>query len=201
MSVPQTSNNGTDGAVGQLGAFSATNSNTHAFAKTVNEPGIVMFVGTVRVKHNYTQGIDRYWFKKRRYDFYDPALAHISEQPIYVKELYASGVTGISGEDVLGFNEAWVEYEKPIDKITGFLRDPSATDMKTWVLQDTLTSSSDIRPVAFYQEKGNEVANITVDYNASYDSYQFLCDFKAVLKITAPKPIKAIPGYVDHILA
>lgn len=194
MSVPQTG-----GDAGKLGAFSATGTSTHAFIKTFDEPGLIMFVGTTRIKHNYTQGIDRYWSKTRRYHFYDPALAHISEQPIYAKEFNYNSVN--DPDDVIGFQEPWVEYVKPIDKITGYLRDPAATDMKKWVLQDYYAANLAISPTSYYPEKGNEVAAVTLDYNSNYPSYQFIADFQAALNITAPKPVYSIPGFIDHIIA
>lgn len=195
MSVPQTGEN-----AGKLGAFSATGANTHAFMKTVNEPGVVMFVGTVRVKHSYTQGIDRFWSKSRRYDFYDPALAHISEQPHYAKEI-AFVNSSEAPNDVIGFNEPWIEYSSPVDKITGLLRDSSSADIKAWVLQDTFTTLQSVMPASIYPENGNEVAKVCSDYNSELDSFQFVCDFRANLKITAPKPVYSIPGFVDHLIA
>ncbi|QCS36634.1 major capsid protein [Capybara microvirus Cap3_SP_550] len=197
VSVPQTND-----TPGSLGAFSATGSNTKSFAKTLDEPGIVMYVGSVRIKHSYPFGIDRFWKKVRRYDFYDPALAHISEQPVYAYQLQALTAASAYNESVIGFNEAWVEYEKPVSLITGYLRGTDH-DLRSWVLQDRRFTGGDevVSPYQWYAEDGNEVAEICRDYNTNYDSYQFIIDFKAIIKRTACKPLHSIPGFIDHLIA
>lgn len=186
---------------GKLGAFSATGSSQSVFVQTFNEPGILMFVGTVRIKHFYTQGISPFFKKLRRYDSYDPAFAHISEQP-HIEEEYASIVDG-NVNNVIGFNEPWVEYNKPIDLITGNLRyNAGQADINPWTFQETGTwAGSDPVPELYYPENQDEIAKCCIDYNTNLPDFVFIGQFKVNLTITAPKPVYSIPGLIDHLIA
>lgn len=193
--VPSTGTN-----PGKLGAFSATGGSQSVFVKTFNEPGIIMLVGTVRVKHHYPQSLSKFWQKTRRYDFYDPAFAHISEQPIYRKNIHVN--SDDDREDVIGFNEAWVEYRKPIDLITGNLRYKAGQDdINAWTFQDGLSKGSVVEPETYYPEQHNEIAKTCIDFNNDLPDFVFIGDFKGYFDITAPMPIYSIPGLIDHIVA
>lgn len=195
-SVPSTTD-----TPGKLGAFSATGSNTKSFVKTIDEPGIVMYVGVVRIKHVYQFAVEPYWKKSRRYDFYDPALAHISEVPAYQRE-YCGNLADGSASDVLGFRPAWVEYEKPIDKVTGYLAlRESDTELACWVLQESIDIGDPYTPERYYLENGDEIAKCCIDFNTNYHSFQFIIDFEAAVKVTACKPLYSIPGFIDHLIA
>lgn len=190
----------TDSQPGKLGAFSATGSSQGVFAKTFNEPGIVMIVGTTRIKHRYAQGLNRNWKKIRRYDEYDPAFAHISEQPIYNREALLNGDSDPDG--VLGFQEAWAEYKKPIDIITGNLKYKAGQDdINAWTFQDRWGTGTTLTPEVYYPENGNEVANCCIDYNSNLPDFVFVGDFDGSMEITAPMPLYSIPGFVDHLIA
>jgi hypothetical protein len=42
----------------------------------------------VRADLTYSQGINRMWSRKTRFDFYWPAFAHLGEQAVLNKEIY-----------------------------------------------------------------------------------------------------------------
>ncbi|QCS36270.1 major capsid protein [Capybara microvirus Cap1_SP_206] len=193
--VPQTGSE-----AGKLGAFSATRTGQKSFRYTFNEPGILMYVGTIRCRHNYPQSLERIWSKRRRYDFYDPAFAHISEQPVYRRE--AVLLSDDPSDGVIGFQEPWLEYEKPVDKVTGYLRDyTQSKDITAWCLNEDYGTGSYIVPSSYYPEPNDTIAKNCIDYSNSRHSFQFIIDFEANLTITAPKPVYSIPGFIDHLLA
>lgn len=200
ISLNKTSVPSTYDTPGKLGAFSATGGNQSVFVKTFNEPGILMFVGTVRIKHHYTQGISPFFQKFRRYQAYDPAFAHISEQPVARKQYIA--LSDDSPDGVLGFNEPFVEYRKPIDLITGNLRHKSGqTDINAWTFQEDLTPDASISPEIYYPEDRNEIATCCVDYNNTLPDWVFIGHFKISLTRTGPMPVYSIPGFIDHLIA
>jgi hypothetical protein len=43
----------------------------------------------VRADLNYQQGLNRMWSRRTRFDFYWPSLAHLGEQAVLNKEIYA----------------------------------------------------------------------------------------------------------------
>ena len=76
------------------------------------EHGYVIGVCCIRQFHSYSQGIQRFWTRSKRTDFYDPVFANIGEQPVYRSELFA----GQSG--VFGYNEAWADMRQRPSVIT-----------------------------------------------------------------------------------
>lgn len=194
-SVPSTS----EDAPGKLGAFSATRDDSNVFIKQFNEPGIVMAVGTYRIKHRYSQGVDRQFDKLRRYDSYDPAFAHISEQPHTAWELCPINTVG--ADTVIGFNEPWVEDIKPIDRVCGQMGNPSASDdFKAWVPVDNFLASASPNPYSWLPENGDDIAKRCIDYNSNFPTWVFGTDFIAECKVTSPRPIYSIPGFIDHLI-
>lgn len=60
----------------------------------------------MRHKHTYSQGIERFWSRKGRWDYYDPTLSHIGETPIYESEICAAVEENLKG-NVFGYQEAF----------------------------------------------------------------------------------------------
>ena len=71
------------------------------------------------IKKTYQQGLEKLWSRRDRFDFYYPALANISEQPVKVKEIYALDSNPEAGEAVWGYNEAWADYRYKPSQVTG----------------------------------------------------------------------------------
>ena len=78
---------GSDVNQGDLGAF-GTVSGRHGFTKSFVEHGVIIGLINVRGDITYSQGVERYWHKSTRYDFYYPVLAQIGEQTVLNKEIY-----------------------------------------------------------------------------------------------------------------
>lgn len=198
-SVPATAK--TDGAsTGSLGAFSFTRDNSGAFVKTFDEPGVLICVGCVRIKRVYSQGIERDRLKLRRFEFYDPCFAHISEQPVFFGQYLT--ISNANFRDVMGFNEAWAEDIKPIDEVTGLMGDPEGPqDLHKWNLLHFYAKGANVSPTAILPENKDEVAKACVDYNEQYPTWVFGLDFSANCKVTAPRPVYSVPGLIDHLIA
>lgn len=198
-SVPSTAK--TEGAsTGSLGAFSFTRDNSGAFVKTFDEPGILIAVGCVRIKRVYAQGVERDRIKLRRFEFYDPCFAHISEQPVFFGQYLT--VNNDSFDGVMGFNEAWAEDIKPIDEVSGLMGDPEGpADLHKWNLLHFYSKGANVTPNVILPENKDEVANACVDYNSSYPTWVFGLDFHANCKVTAPRPVYSVPGLIDHLIA
>lgn len=57
---------------------------THSFT----EHGLVMGMMSIQADLTYQNGVERYWSRATRYDFYWPALAHLGEQAVLNQELF-----------------------------------------------------------------------------------------------------------------
>lgn len=194
----------TSDEAGKLGAYSSTGMKKSVFTQTFDEFGILMVVGCVRIKHRYSQGLDRMWQKLRRFDNFDPALDHIGEVPVYSKEICAAK----SQEDtVFGFQEPWYEYRQPVDRITGYLRPTgqsvvSAEGLYKDISAYTFGDYYDSTPVlsnAFLMEPSENITKVCTDYNDNMKSFVFMGDFKFNLTMTRPMSVYSVPGLIDHL--
>lgn len=69
------------------------------------EHGIIIGLLNVRADLTYQQGIPRMFSRRTRFDFYWPVLAHLGEQAILNKEIYAQGTS--ADDDVFGYQERY----------------------------------------------------------------------------------------------
>lgn len=198
--VLQTSASTPDGTPqGNTAAYSVTSDQGDLFTKSFCEHGIVIFYASVRYKHTYQQGLNRYWSKRTRYDFYWPELAMIPDQPIYNYEIYNSDQT-VDGDgdpsasrdwtvnnEIFGYNEAWSEYRYKPDETFGQFRSgyPNGS-LDVWHYGDFYTS----QPTLSYDwisEDPNNLERTLADNSASIP--QFLAEFSFKTRFVRPVPM------------
>ena len=54
------------------------------------------------------QGLERFWSRKDRLDYYVPQFANLGEQPVKKKEIMLTG--DATDEETFGYQEAWADY-------------------------------------------------------------------------------------------
>lgn len=191
--VAQTSNIdsvGGDGTVGQLGAFGTVGGRQGGFTKSFTEHGFIIGVVSVRADLTYQQGLNKMWSRRDRFDHYFPALAHLGEQAVLNKEIYAQGTA--EDDDVFGYQERFAEYRYKPSLITGQFRSNAATPLDAW----HLSQDFDNLPVldnAFITERP-PIDRVV----ATPDEPNFICDFYHQLITARPMPINGIPGNIDR---
>lgn len=119
MMVPQTSPSSGSDPQAQLAAYTRDSGFHHGFRYSATEHGFVFCLVSIRADLNYQQGLRKMWNRRSRYDFYMPVLAHLGEQPVYNKEIYAIGDDGTQDDAVFGYQEAWADYRYFPSLITG----------------------------------------------------------------------------------
>lgn len=175
--------------LGQTGAMSQTADSDHVFTKSFTEHTIVLIMVAIRQDHTYQQGLERQWSRERRFDYYLPLMANLGEQPILMKEIYATGTD--ADEDVFGYQERWAEYRYRPSRISGEFRSTYARPLDSWHLGD-LYESEPILSTEFLQET-DEYINRVIAVNSS-EQNQFIGDFFFKMTATRPMPIYSIPG-------
>lgn len=73
------------------------------------------------------QGLERMWTRKSLYDFAFPQFAHLGEQEIYQRELFATG-TESENNTIFGYTPRYAEYKHGHGHICGEFR----TTLKDW---------------------------------------------------------------------
>lgn len=193
--VVQNSATGATGAEtpqGNLAAYGLCSSTSakHGFTKSFVEHGIIIGLLNVRADLTYQQGIPRMFSRRTRFDFYWPVLAHLGEQAILNKEIYAQG--NAKDEEVFGYQERYAEYRYFPSMITGKLRSTDPQSLDVWHLSqkfDTLPTLS----AQFIQD--NPPVNRIL---AVQNEPQFIIDSYVEMKCARPMPVYGVPGLVDH---
>lgn len=104
---------------GNVAAFSKTVGTSASFVKSFAEPGMVIGVCAVRTLHTYQQGLEAFWSRFERLDFYHPILDGLGEMPVYNREIYAYGN---DRDEVFGYQEAWGSYRYAQNYVSGAFR-------------------------------------------------------------------------------
>lgn len=178
---------------GNTAAYSLTTSRHSDFTKSFVEHGIVIGVAVVRYDHTYQQGLQRFWSRKDRFDFYWPVLANIGEQPVLNKEIYLQGSS--TDDEVFGYQEAWADYRYKPSIVTGEMRSSYATSLDSWHLADDYNSQPYLSDSWIREDPANVDRVLAV---SSAVSNQFFGDFYFKLTCVRPMPLYSIPGLIDH---
>jgi len=187
-SDPETGYTGT--VQGNLAAYGTVSANGHGFTYSATEHGHIIGIVNVRADLTYQQGLERYWSRQTRFDFYYPALAHLGEQAVLNKEIYAQG-TAVDDE-VFGYIPRWDEYRFKQSQITGLFRSSASASLDVWHLaQDFATLP--VLNQAFIEE------NPPIDRVVAVPSEpDLLLDVYFKIRAARPLPLFGTPGLIDH---
>lgn len=193
--VLQTSATGSTGTPqGNTAAYSHTSDSDSLFTYSSTEPGYIIGLCAIRYDHSYQQGIERMWTRRRRFDFYYPALANIGETPVYRREIYATG-SASGNSTVFGYQEPWADYRYKPDRISGEFRSTYDKSLDVWHLGDEYSEAPTLSAGWIAETPTNIDRTLTVP---STSASQFLCDFAFKDVAVRPMPIYSVPGLIDH---
>jgi hypothetical protein len=188
--VQQTSATNDTTPQGNLAAFGVVSDSFHGFSKSFVEHGYVFGFVNVRADLTYQQGLNRMWSRQGRFDFYWPVLAHLGEQAVLNKEIYAQGTA--DDDKVFGYQERYAEYRYYPGQITGKFRSTDPQPLDSWHLAQKFSSLPTLSS-QFIQDDP-PVARVIAVQNEP----QFLFDSYIRLKCARPMPVYSVPGLVDH---
>ena len=188
--VQQTSATNDTTPQGNLAAFGVVSDSFHGFSKSFVEHGYVFGFVNVRADLTYQQGLNRMWSRQGRFDFYWPVLAHLGEQAVLNKEIYAQGTA--DDDKVFGYQERYAEYRYYPGQITGKFRSTDPQPLDSWHLAQKFSSLPTLSS-QFIQDHPPVERVIAVQ-----NEPQFLFDSYIRLKCARPMPVYSVPGLVDH---
>lgn len=84
------------------------------------EHGVIIGLLSIRPHGVYTQGVEKFWRKFSKFDYYTPELASVGMQEIWQSELYANGE---NFDTVFGYEGRYDEYRKLPNRVSGEFRD------------------------------------------------------------------------------
>lgn len=188
--VAQTSSTDATSPQGNLAALGTVGFSRHGFTKSFTEHGYIIGLACVRADLTYQQGLNRMWSRRDRLDFYWPTLAHLGEQAVLNKEIYAQGTA--ADNDVFGYQERYAEYRYKPSQICGAFRSNATTSLDTWHLSQDFAALPQLGK-DFIEE------NPPVDRVIAVPSEpHIIMDSFFDLKCARPMPVYSVPGLIDH---
>nr|DAE50701.1 MAG TPA: Major capsid protein [Microviridae sp.] len=188
--VPQTSQGTTESPLAELGAYSLSMGSARA-KKGFVEHGFVIGVMCIRQYHTYQQGIERFWRRQNRIDYYDPVFQSIGEQPVYQNELYA-----LSASDaVFGYQEAWADLRYRPNRVSGKMRSNVVDSLDIWHFGDEYNSAPVLNQ-AFINETPQFIDRTLAV--PSTTEPQFILDIRINEYATRCLPTYSVPSLLDH---
>lgn len=165
----------------------------HDVKKSFVEHGFIIGVMVARYDHTYQQGLDRFWSRKDRFDFYWPVFANIGEQAVLNKEIYAQGTS--EDDEVFGYQEAWADYRYKPSRVTGEMRSQAPQSLDIWHLADDYSARPSLSD-SWIREDSSTVNRVLAV--SEVNSNQLWCDIFVKNRATRPMPLYSIPGLIDH---
>jgi len=188
--IAQTSSTDETSPQANLAGVGTVGFSGHGFSKSFTEHCIIIGLVSIRADLNYQQGLNRMWSRSTRWDFYWPALAHIGEQAVLNKEIFAQGTA--EDDDVFGYQERFAEYRYKPSLITGEMRSITTDSLDTWHLAQDFETLPQLNET-FIEDTPPLERIIAVP-----TSPHLLLDCYFKLQCTRPMPMYSVPGLIDH---
>ena len=187
--IVQTSGQQTDvdTPIGETGAISVTPINESSFTKSFEEHGFVIGVMCVRHDHSYQQGLERFWSRSDRLDYYFPQFANLGEQPVKKKEIMLTGTN--EDDTIFGYQEAWADYRMKPNRVSGKMRSNAEGTLDFWHYADNYATTPTLSQEWMSEGKA-EIARTLIDQKEP----QFFGAIRVMNNTTRCMPLYSVPG-------
>ena len=139
--VLQTAADG-DTPVGTLRGHGVAATKTATYRRFFEEDGFVMTLMAVEPISVYMQGVDKMFLRKTKEDFWTPEFQHLSQQPVYTRELYAAA----DKDEVFGYQDIYDEYRYHRSSVSGEMQ----TVLKDWHFARDFANKPDLNSQFIY---------------------------------------------------
>ena len=175
---------------GNLAATAYVQAAGIGFTKSFVEHSVIIGLCSIRADLTYQRGLNRMFSRRSKYDYYWPALAHLGEQAVLNKEIFAQGTA--EDDQVFGYQERWAEYRYHPSLITGKMRSSVPDSLDVWHLSQDFQSLPSLNS-DFIEETPpiDRIVAVPTEPHFIFDGY-----FNVIT--TRPMPMYSIPGMVDH---
>jgi hypothetical protein len=155
------------------------------------EYGLVMGLMSIMPKPCYaSQGLDRQWLRRSKYDFYFPEFSHLSEQAIEREEIYATTVLA-DNRTIWGYQGRYDEMRVKHGNVCCNMRDT----LNYWHMARTFGAAPALND-AFLECYGPGTDLTRIFAVPSEPGY--IVHFGNVVRGNRPMPIMSNPGMMDH---
>jgi len=176
---------------GNLAGYATVSAQGHGFTASFTEHGHIIGIVNVRADLTYQEGLERYWSRQTRFDFYWPALSHLGEQAVLNKEIFISNDLA-TDDGVFGYMPRYDEYRFKQSQITGEFRSSAEASLDVWHLAQDFPALPVLNQ-AFIED------NVPIDRVVAVPAEpDFLLDCYFKIRAARPLPLYATPGLIDH---
>nr|WBW04073.1 major capsid protein [Microviridae sp.] len=186
--IVQTSGTNSDTPIGETGAMSVTPINESSFTKSFEEHGFVIGVCCIRHNRSYQQGLERFWSRKDRLDYYVPQFANLGEQPVKKKEIMLTGDT--TDDETFGYQEAWADYRMKPNRVSGLMRSNATGTLDFWHYADNYSKVPTLSQEWMAEGKAEIARTLIVEDEPP----QFFGAIRVANKTTRRMPLYSVPG-------
>jgi hypothetical protein len=176
-----------DTPIGETGAVSVTPIRESSFTKSFEEHGFVIGVACVRHNRSYQQGLERFWSRRDRLDYYVPQFANLGEQPVKKKEIMLTG--NATDEETFGYQEAWADYRMKPNRVSGLMRSNATGTLDFWHYADNYNTVPTLSQEWMAEGKAEIARTLIVQSEP-----QFFGAVRVANKTTRRMPLYSVPG-------
>lgn len=176
-----------DTPIGETGAMSVTPISESSFTKSFEEHGFIIGVMCIRHNHSYQQGLERFWSRSDRLDYYFPQFANLGEQPVKKKEIVLTGTA--TDDETFGYQEAWADYRMKPNRVSGKMRSNAQGTLDFWHYADNYNAVPTLSQ-EWMNEGKTEIARTLIVQNEP----QFFGAIRVMNKTTRCMPLYSVPG-------
>ena len=176
-----------DTPIGETGAVSVTPIRESSFTKSFEEHGFVIGVACVRHNRSYQQGLERFWSRRDRLDYYVPQFANLGEQPVKKKEIMLTG--DATDEETFGYQEAWADYRMKPNRVSGLMRSNATGTLDFWHYADVYNAVPTLSQEWMAEGKAEIARTLIVQSEP-----QFFGAVRVANKTTRRMPLYSVPG-------
>lgn len=176
-----------DTPIGETGAVSVTPIRESSFTKSFEEHGFIIGVACVRHNRSYQQGLERFWSRHDRLDYYVPQFANLGEQPVKKKEIMLTG--DATDEETFGYQEAWADYRMKPNRVSGLMRSNATGTLDFWHYADTYNKVPTLSQEWMTEGKAEIARTLIVQSEP-----QFFGAVRVANKTTRRMPLYSVPG-------
>ena len=176
---------------GTLAGHGIAGRSVPAFNKTFEEHGVILAIAFVIPRTMYINGLPRYLNKRSKFDFYWPQFAHLGQQAIDQREIYAAD--GTVGK-IFGYQDRYDEYRRRESSVSGQFR----TTMDYWHLGRKFDASPTLSDIFLNSSHTNTTGGADERVFADPTDDTMLFSFNHKITAVRPLPITGEPGLMDH---
>lgn len=114
-----------------------------------NDFGLIMGIMCIMPEVYYTNGLDKKWVKKSRFDYIFPELSQLPPEPIFNYELFCDNAAASNSKKVFGYAGRYDNYRHRRNHAVSDLRNPNMADFYSWTITREFSSIPSLQSNVF----------------------------------------------------